>query len=126
MKKRNPKRLDEIPPDGWVTKLRKIFDISDEATWEDILIECAQTQRHAQKATDEWMAKQQVRFPKAACLDCGKPYEMFPLDLLLSRPQWLTIHPAEHGVLCANCIVARAAKVKGATSVHATIEVVSA
>lgn len=59
---------------------------------------------------------------EAKCLDCGLPYEEFPMDMLLPRAQWLEIHPSEHGLLCAACIVKRAAKVSGATVVHAVIE----
>ncbi len=58
-----------------------------------------------------------------ACLDCGLPYEQFPLDTHLSRPQWLEIHPDDGGVLCANCIVKRAAAIPGATLVHLVIEI---
>lgn len=61
--------------------------------------------------------------PPPICLDCGKPYSEFPLDMILPRPQWLEIHPDENGLLCAACIVARAAKVPGATCVHAIIEI---
>jgi len=57
------------------------------------------------------------------CMDCGKPYADFPLDVVLPRGQWLAIHPDENGVLCAACIVERAARVPGATVVHAIIEV---
>lgn len=50
----------------------------------------------------------------AACLDCGLPYADFPLDLNLPRAQWLAIHPeGENGLLCAACIVRRAAKIPG-------------
>lgn len=59
----------------------------------------------------------------AACLDCGLPYEDFPLDLLLPRAQWLEIHPDDGGLLCAQCMVKRASKVPGATCVHAVIEI---
>lgn len=58
-----------------------------------------------------------------ACLDCGLPHEQFPLDVNLPRGQWLAIHPDEHGLLCAACIVARAAKLPGAVVVHAIIEI---
>lgn len=57
------------------------------------------------------------------CLDCGLPYEDFPMDMLLPRSQWLTIHPADGGLLCAQCIVVRAAKITRATAVHAIIEI---
>jgi|SRR3990172_1038990 len=59
----------------------------------------------------------------AACLDCGLDYYRdFPLDVLLPRAQWLLIHPADHGVLCAACIVKRAAKIPGARLAHLVIE----
>jgi hypothetical protein len=59
----------------------------------------------------------------AACLDCGLPYDKFPLDVILPRSQWLTIHPAESGLLCAGCIVNRAEKIPGVIVVHAFIEI---
>lgn len=64
-----------------------------------------------------------VRVEPAVCLDCGLDYADFPMDMILPRPQWLTIHPAEGGLLCASCIVKRAAKVPGATCIHAIIEI---
>jgi hypothetical protein len=58
------------------------------------------------------------------CLDCGTPYSEFGLDLVLSDKQWLMIHPEGlHGILCANCIVKRAEKLKGATVVFASINI---
>lgn len=62
----------------------------------------------------------------AACMDCGRPYAEFPLDVLLPRHQWLDIHPADGGVLCPNCLVARAAKLPGAVAVHAVIGISAA
>ena len=59
----------------------------------------------------------------AKCLDCGKPYADFGLDLLLPRSQWLAIHPDDHGLLCAGCILARASKIPGTTGVHGVIEI---
>ena len=59
----------------------------------------------------------------AVCLDCGKPYSDFPCDVILTRTQWLEIHPDEHGLLCASCIVTRAAKLPGFLAVHAFIEI---
>lgn len=50
---------------------------------------------------------------KAYCLDCGKDYEEFPLDTVLPNDQWAMINPALGGVLCANCMVERASKIKG-------------
>lgn len=60
----------------------------------------------------------------AQCLDCGLDYSKFPMDVILPRPQWLEIHPEDGGLLCAACIVKRAAKVPGATCLHAIIEIV--
>jgi hypothetical protein len=57
----------------------------------------------------------------AACLDCGLDYSEFAMDVLLPRSQWLDIHPDEHGLLCARCIVKRAAKMPGAISLQAVI-----
>ena len=60
---------------------------------------------------------------KAKCLDCGKPYEDFGLDLTLPDEQWLLIHPEGfNGLLCANCVVWRASKLPTAIVVRATIE----
>jgi hypothetical protein len=61
--------------------------------------------------------------PVPACLDCGLPYVQFPLDVILPRPQWLEIHSEDNGLLCASCIVARAAKVPGVTCIHAILEI---
>lgn len=48
---------------------------------------------------------------EVCCLDCGLPYggEGW-LDTGLPLEQWRLIHPAEGGILCANCITARASK----------------
>jgi hypothetical protein len=62
--------------------------------------------------------------PPAICLDCGLDYADFPMDLLLPRWQWLLIHPADSGLLCAQCITKRAAKVPGAVALHAVIGIV--
>jgi hypothetical protein len=48
-----------------------------------------------------------------ACLDCGD--EEIPLDTDLTGEQWSMICP-EHGVLCASCIVRRAATLPGVIS----------
>ena len=58
------------------------------------------------------------------CLDCGLPYRELGLDLVLPDEQWLMIHPeGEGGILCANCMMKRAEKLKGATVVLAKIDV---
>jgi len=58
---------------------------------------------------------------KAYCLDCGMDYDDFGMDVLLPRHQWLDIHPAENGLLCALCIVRRAHKLPRAVALHAVI-----
>jgi hypothetical protein len=57
------------------------------------------------------------------CLDCGLSYDEFGLDTHLPRGQWLAIHPSERGVICANCIMRRAAQLRGATVAHVVIEI---
>lgn len=57
----------------------------------------------------------------ARCLDCGLDYSDFPLDMILPRWQWLLIHPAENGVLCANCMVKRASRIGGVVAIYAVI-----
>lgn len=57
-----------------------------------------------------------------ACLDCGKPYSTFRLDTTIPDEQWRAIHESEGGVLCANCMVARLAKLPGAIAVRAYLE----
>ena len=59
------------------------------------------------------------------CLDCGLPYADFALDTHVPRAQWLRIYPEEHGaVLCANCILKRAAeRIPGVTVAHVIFEV---
>jgi hypothetical protein len=56
------------------------------------------------------------------CKDCGMPYGGDNwLDTVLSNKQWLLIHPdGEGGILCANCIIKRAAKLNIFT--HAMME----
>lgn len=47
------------------------------------------------------------------CIDCGLPYSEMGLDLVLPDQQWKRLFPEETGVLCANCICRRAAKLGG-------------
>ena len=59
----------------------------------------------------------------AECLDCGLPYEDFQLDTTIPDDQWLMIHPeGEGGLLCAGCIVKRAAKLPRIIAVRARFE----
>lgn len=79
--------------------------------------------------TDGWNPQAAQHPPKVGdpmhptCMDCGLPYERFPLDMLLPRSQWMEIHPDDGGLLCAQCIVTRASKLPGALSVQAVIEI---
>ena len=59
----------------------------------------------------------------ARCLDCGKPYEDFPLDVVLPDDQWERVCP-EGGVLCAACLVKRAANLPRVLVMRATLEFV--
>ncbi len=61
----------------------------------------------------------------ADCMDCGLDYEDFGLDMTLPREQWLLIHPADGGLLCANCMVRRAGMLDGAIAMRAEIELVT-
>lgn len=58
----------------------------------------------------------------AVCLDCKKPYEKFGLDIVLPHSQWLKINPEKDGLLCAQCIINRASKLKGIIVMHAIME----
>lgn len=60
--------------------------------------------------------------PPLACLDCGTPYQSFPLDSTLPNDQWRMIHDSEGGILCANCMVERASKLPGAVAIRMQIE----
>ena len=51
-----PRRRDQVPPDGWVTQLRAVFNIDDHATWDEVLTACAETKRVADRAVTEWHA----------------------------------------------------------------------
>lgn len=44
------------------------------------------------------------------CMDCGCEYGSIALDFVLSKAQWLSIHPEDGGVLCGNCIAHRASR----------------
>jgi hypothetical protein len=63
----------------------------------------------------------QVSAPEVPCIDCGRPYP-HGLDLVLTKKQWLMVHPDDHGVLCPSCIVNRAAELPRAISIYAHIE----
>jgi len=44
------------------------------------------------------------------CMDCSRKYKDFGFDVLLLDWQWILVNPDENGVLCANCILDRMAK----------------
>lgn len=57
------------------------------------------------------------RVGRVKCLDCGLPYADFPIDVVLPDEQWraITGRTDGGGILCAGCIVARGARLPGAT-----------
>ncbi|PYQ25556.1 MAG: hypothetical protein DMF56_27130 [Acidobacteria bacterium] len=61
-----PRRRDQVPPDGWVTALRAVFDLTDHATWDDVLTACVQTKRLADRAVTEWHALLVARLGESA------------------------------------------------------------
>ena len=66
-----------------------------------------------------------VEMSELKCLDCGALYRKFPLDMTIPDDQWLMIYPeGEGGILCAGCIVRRAAKLPGIIAVRAAFEFV--
>lgn len=48
--------------------------------------------------------------PSLDCMDCGEPNAEMPINTTLPHDQWRRIHDSEGGILCASCIVRRAAK----------------
>lgn len=54
------------------------------------------------------------------CLDCKCPDDEMPLDTVITGKQWERICP-EGGVLCASCIVKRAAKLPHVINLTARI-----
>lgn len=59
---------------------------------------------------------------KARCIDCGLPYEEFPLDVVLPDADWLKIHPeGSGGLLCASCIAKRAAELPDSIVLYARL-----
>ncbi len=59
---------------------------------------------------------------KLTCIDCDRLYKDFGLDVVLSDDQWKLIHPDEKGVICAQCIINRASKIKDVVTVNLTLE----
>jgi hypothetical protein len=60
---------------------------------------------------------------EVCCDDCGLPYSEFGIDTVLPNLQWLAIHPAgEGGLLCASCMVKRAAKLPGIIAARMVFE----
>jgi hypothetical protein len=56
------------------------------------------------------------------CMDCGCDYDAaMALSLLIPKTQWLKINPQDDGLLCANCIIIRAAKLPGAVNITGII-----
>lgn len=58
----------------------------------------------------------------ANCLDCGKPYSEFGVDLVFNSSDWFKIHPRENGLLCANCIANRVDLIEGIVCIKASLK----
>jgi len=55
-------------------------------------------------------------------MDCGADYDTaMAMSLLIPKSQWLRINPADGGLLCANCMLRRAAKLDGAVNITGVI-----
>lgn len=59
----------------------------------------------------------------AKCDDCGLPYEEFGIDTTLPNNQWSLIYTEGYGLLCANCIVKRAAKIPGIIAARMILDI---
>lgn len=60
--------------------------------------------------------------PHDTCLDCGTGYDAaMALSLLIPKAQWLLICPKDGGLLCANCMLRRAAKLQGVINITGRI-----
>lgn len=59
---------------------------------------------------------------EAECIDCGKLYRNFGLDMTFPDEQWEMICPDRGGILCANCILERASKLPNVIAIRAQIE----
>ena len=70
----------------------------------------------AEKAESE-LAERREPASRSDCMDCGLAYGSAGFDLVLPREHWLLIHPDDGGVLCANCVVARAQKLPGGINI---------
>lgn len=61
--------------------------------------------------------------PEPLCMDCDAPYGGPDwIDTTLPHEQWKLIHNSEGGILCANCIVRRAAKLPKIIVMRARLE----
>lgn len=63
----------------------------------------------------KWKMKRAAR-----CMDCGLSHGQYH-EMLFPRSQWLMINPKDAGMLCANCMLARAAKLPGQIGVVALV-----
>lgn len=58
---------------------------------------------------------------RAYCIDCGRDYDDFGLDITLPNAQWVTLCP-EDGLLCGTCIAKRSEKIEGVIGIRAVLE----
>ena len=82
--------------------------------WRDIVMRDGEYNKPSQ-ADIEWAERAADEIFKTHCYDCLTPYP-FPLDTVLPDDLWTRISPTgdEGGLLCANCIVARLARLEPA------------
>lgn len=61
---------------------------------------------------------------RLSCMRCGKSYEDFPLDVLVTDDVWQAISGREDGggVMCVSCMVERGAKMPGVTVARLSFE----
>jgi hypothetical protein len=83
------------------------------------IIEIGEQELSALRAENERL-KAPVSDEETACVDCHRPYP-HGLDMVLTKKQWLMVHPDDGGVLCPSCIVNRASNLPGAISIFAHI-----
>ena len=75
------------------------------------------------EAINQYLDRYDYRPTGDYCMDCGRSYLSFRLDLILPNYQWRQITPQVGGLLCANCIMRRAAhKFDEAVAVRAYID----
>lgn len=107
----------DCPSPVWVGDLVTLFGVpSDFFEWDDEdMYRWYREQRpylaEAQRVFLVGETPNEGSSARVTCKDCGLPYAEFGLDTTIPNGQWELINPNdEGGVLCANCMIKRAAK----------------